>query len=108
MEAQNAAPAPATYEAVSEVDLLIRCEQPPWPEMSMLKLLDTLEPTMHELARFVPIPREDALQSMRLELLEHFRWNSGNQRELTDLEAAVSDSGGAVHSYQEYVPLTWK
>lgn len=100
MEAQNAAAAPATHEAVNEVEHLIRSEQPPWSEMSMLKLLDTFEPTMHELARFIPIPREDALQSMRLELLEHFRWNRGSKREQTGLEAAVSNYAGAVHTYR--------
>ncbi|MEK3789665.1 hypothetical protein [Paenibacillus sp. FSL K6-1230] len=108
MEAQNAAPTPAIYEAVNEVTLWSRRDQPAWPEMSMLELLDTFEPTMHELARFIPIPREDALQSMRLELLEHFRWNSSGQRERSSGEEAFFDYKRAVCSSRRYIPLKWK
>lgn len=108
MEAQNAAPAPATDEAVNKVALWSRRDQPAWPEMSMLELLDMFEPTMHELARFIPLPREDALQSMRLELLEHFRWNSSVQRERSSGEKAFLDCVRAVCSSRRYVPLKWK
>jgi hypothetical protein len=39
-------------------------------QQAMLELLDYYEPEMLQLIRYIPMSREDALQSLRLELIE--------------------------------------
>ena len=39
-------------------------------QQAMLELLDYYEPEMHQLSRYLPMSREDAMQSLRLELIE--------------------------------------
>lgn len=39
-------------------------------QQAMLELLDYYEPEMRQLSRYMPMSREDAMQALRLELIE--------------------------------------
>lgn len=43
---------------------------------AMLELLNFFEKDMLKLSRYIQIPREDALQSMKLEMIELFKMNN--------------------------------
>ncbi len=51
------------------VDLVEQARQPNG-QQAMLELISYYEPEMRKLSRYMPMPQEDAMQSLRLELIE--------------------------------------
>ncbi|WP_322906258.1 hypothetical protein [Paenibacillus campi] len=50
--------------------MLLEQARRPDGQQAMLKLLDYYEPEMRQLSRYMPMSQEDAMQSLRLELIE--------------------------------------
>ena len=55
---------------------LLELARGPNGQSSMLELLAYYEPEMRQLSRYMPMEREDAMQALRLELIELLQENN--------------------------------